>query len=605
MGMRVLAALLILTMGGAGASVARVAPVEKPRQHERTLAVSRLAQSSDLIKAGQARSQFNVTGQGLTVAVIDTGLRASHVDFTGRVVAQHTFVSDSAADDHGHGTNVSGIIAANGDHTGVAPGAGIISLKVLDSEGGGAISDIQAALQWVADNRDAYNISVVNVSVGDAGNYAAPPQTDLATLIQQLRDAGVAVVAAAGNHYNLYQAQGMGCPASVPATVSVGAVFSADIGNFTFGKGGTAYTTRPDRITPFSQRLHESTHGSARTDIFAPGAPVTSSGYLSDHGASTLHGTSQSAPFASGVILLIQELYLRMHGSLPSVDLIEDVLRASGVMVFDGDDEDDNVVNTGQTFRRIDALAALSMIDDGEAPPAPPRGNRPPAVVSEPHATPQPARAGEVLTFSVSASDPDGDQLSYRWIFGDGSEATGHSVEHAYAAGGVYTATVTITDDRATVTASTTVIVESPAAPLYVQKLRIRLNFRLDGRDGCSLKTGLALPAGFTPQGVTAVLEVGEARFVFTLDHKGRGRSALGNMVLKTGKRQGLNVNLRNGSWAGLWAPRGLANEDVQNVTINMPVALTLSGGAFAPTVYAADKSLRYSARAGRGGIAR
>lgn len=602
-GFVVFVGLIFLTGGRANAFVDRVAPVEKPVQLEKRVASARLAQASDLINAVQARAQFNVTGQGLTVAVLDTGIRSSHADFAGRVVAQRSYVSGSAADDHGHGTNVAGIIAANGVHTGVAPGAGIVSLKVLDGQGGGAISDVHSALQWVLDNRATYNISVVNVSLGDAGNYSEPPQTDLAVLIRQLRDAGIAVVAAAGNHYNLYQSQGMGYPASVPATVSVGAVFAADIRNFAFGKGGTAYTTGPDRIAPFSQRLHESTHSAARTDVFAPGAAVTSSGHLSDNGSSMLHGTSQAAPFASGVILLIQELYLRRNGSLPSVDLIEEVLRASGAAIVDGDDEDDNVVNSGQTYRRIDALAALSMISNGETPQVPSSNNAAPTLVSNPSATPVPANAGETVTFSVSASDPDGDSLSYRWTFGDGSEATGDTVEHVYATSGTYNATVTITDGRSTISASTTVTVNTPVAPMHVQKLRIKLNFKVDGRDACSLKAGLSLPAGFNAQGATAVLEVGEARFAFTLDQKGRSRTAQGTMILKTGKRQGLVVNLRNGDWGSLWAPRGLGDQEARNATIIMPVKLTLTGQVEAK--FGADKSLRYTARAGKCGMAR
>jgi PKD repeat protein len=226
-------------------------------------------------------------------------------------------------------------------------------------------------------------------------------------------------------------------------------------------------------------------------------------------------------------------------------------------------------------------------------------------LLSGPSATPNPAMAGENVVFSVALSDAAGAGFGCFWSFGDGTRATGATVDHAYAASGSYIATVTITNLEFSMTAGVTVDVTARPEPMDVARLRIRLNFKKEGRDGCSMKAGLALPEGFEPEGVTAALDIGDARFVFTLDGKGRARSAHGRMALKAGGRQGLSVNLKNGNWGGLWAPRGMRNEEARNVTITMPVRLTLSAGASGETVYVAEKSLRYTARAGRGGKAR
>ena len=104
---------------------------------------------------------------------------ATHVDFAGRVVAQRNFTSDNdgdvddATDGQGHGTNVGGIIAANGDHIGIAPQANLVPIKVLSNQGGGSFSWIDDALQWVIDHREEHNITAVCMSLGDGGNYTS------------------------------------------------------------------------------------------------------------------------------------------------------------------------------------------------------------------------------------------------------------------------------------------------------------------------------------------------------------------------------------------------------------------------------------------------
>lgn len=356
-----------------------IAPVERPQQVD---AVLELIQTSSFIQATAARDTFKVSGKNLTAAVLDTGLRTTHVDFAGKVVAQRNFTADNggdvnnANDGNGHGTNVGGIIVANKINVGIAPGANIVPLKVLTNGGGGSFSAVKDALQWVLDNHVAHKISVVNLSLGDSGNYISDDSfatDDVRKLVQKLSAKRVAVVIAAGNDFFPHASkQGMGYPGIIREAVSVGAVYDANEGAFSYNSGAKAFSSGPGRITPFSQRLHETVNRACRTDIFAPGAPVTSSGIDSDTAFSIQHGTSQASPVTSGVILLLQEYYQRVAKSLatkypatfkapflPSVSLLTQCLREGGVVIKDGDDEDDNVTNTGLSFIRLDALLAL------------------------------------------------------------------------------------------------------------------------------------------------------------------------------------------------------------------------------------------------------
>jgi len=368
-------AFTLVSVGGArsaGRRPGRVKPVPKPVQRGELLNAE-LVEASSLINAPQARLAFGVDGSGFTAAVLDTGVRATHQDFSGRVVAEVNYTSDNggdssdATDGDGHGTNVSGIVVANGIHTGIAPGADLAAIKVLENDGTGTFEDVTSGLDWVIANRTTYNITVVNLSLGDGGNYTSMSSDSFKTKLQTLRSAGVAVCAAAGNDYYGWDSeQGMGYPAIFPETVSVGAVYDANIGGVSYGDGSIAYSTAADRICPFSQRLHSSVSSANRTDIFAPGAAITSSGITSDTSSSTDHGTSQATPMAAGVILLLQQAYQRTTGALPTVDQLEKWLRAGAVSINDGDDEDDNVSNTGLSFQRVDALAALEAAQQEE-----------------------------------------------------------------------------------------------------------------------------------------------------------------------------------------------------------------------------------------------
>lgn len=335
-------------------------------------AVPQLVESSRLVRASEARAQFNVTGQGQTAVILDTGIRKTHADFAGRILFTWNFTSEGdpedATDQHGHGTHVAGVVAANGPHTGLAPGANLIALKVLDDTGNGDFDWVASALEWVLDNIDQYRISVVSLSLGLNSNLTSDDSSTwpevsrtIQTQIRALAERRVAVVIAAGNSYYSFDSkQGMSFPAIIREAISVGAVYDSNVGQQAYGSGAIARTTGPGHITPFTQRLHPCVNPQTATDIFAPGAPMTATGIFDDRSGATMSGTSQATPTVTGVILLAQELYKRRTGTLPPVGQLTAWLNGGGVRILDGDDENSNVTPTGCDFYRLDAVNVLT-----------------------------------------------------------------------------------------------------------------------------------------------------------------------------------------------------------------------------------------------------
>lgn len=353
-----------------------IAPREKPFQLKREQSpevTASIIEADNLVQATEARKKFNVSGKGLRVAVLDTGVRATHVDFEKRVKVQKNFTTDNngdendASDGDGHGTNVTGIIAANGIHVGIAPDVEIVAAKVLDNKGSGNFQMIEDALTWIRDENSTLAVSAICMSLGDGDNHMSDlifSNDNIRRLIGELADQKVVTVVAAGNEYFVFNSQqGMSYPAIFRECISVGAVYDEFAGGFTYGSGAEVIESGPDRITPFSQRLHSSVNADSFTTIFGPGAPITSTGINSDQGVSVQHGTSQAAPVIAGIILLIQERVRNLTGTLPSVATVRELLRRGGVAIFDGDDEFDNVLHTHMTYRRASATGSLKSIN--------------------------------------------------------------------------------------------------------------------------------------------------------------------------------------------------------------------------------------------------
>lgn len=227
------------------------------------------------IQAGDVHNN-NVFGEGINVAVIDTGIDYKHSEFYGLYKGGYDFVNNDndPMDDHGHGTHVAGTIAAIRDGkgvVGVAPKANLYGLKVLNASGGGSFSDIIKALEWAVEN----GINITNNSYGSSG--------DPGSLVKQAFDnsyqKGVLHVAAAGNEGN---PPGRGDNVIYPAKWdSVIAVAAVDKNN---------------------KRPNWSSTGST-VELSAPGVSINST-WLND-GYGQISGTSMASPHVAGTAALV------------------------------------------------------------------------------------------------------------------------------------------------------------------------------------------------------------------------------------------------------------------------------------------------------------
>jgi serine protease AprX len=281
-----------------------------------------MAQVANIIGARTVQYTYGYTGAGIGVAVIDSGITHWHDDLTyggsnpavkvqgnQRVAHFMDFVNGGTSpyDDNGHGTHVSGIIAGNGHDSrgtraGVAPESHIVSLKVLDAQGRGVISDVIAALEYAVQNRAAYNIRVINLSVGAAvlSSYNDDPLTLAA---KRAVEAGIVVVAASGNLGRNAAGQtqygAVTAPGNAPWVLTVGAS----------NHKGTL-TRRDDEVAAFSSRGPTAIDFAAKPDILAPGTGIVS---LSDR-TSTFY-TTKAAALVRGSSVMSYKPYLSLTGT--------------------------------------------------------------------------------------------------------------------------------------------------------------------------------------------------------------------------------------------------------------------------------------------------
>ncbi|MEC9373643.1 MAG: S8 family serine peptidase, partial [Planctomycetota bacterium] len=329
--------------------------------------------SSPLINLDDFRADprfAGIDGSGYSVVVMDTGIDLDHPFFgpdanangiADRIVFQYDFANgdNNATDYNGHGSNVTSIVgSSDATYTGMAPGANLIHLKVFSDAGAGNFGWLESALQWVVANAATYNIVSVNMSLGDSANYNNNRTLyGVSDELAALAAMNIIPVAANGNDfYGFGSALGVAYPAADPNTIAVGAVYDSSSFSGTYGSGAQAYSSGPDRITPFSQR-----HPTL-TDIFAPGAPITGASH--NGGLVTQHGTSQAAPHIAGIAALAQQYAMQRLGRLLTLAEFRTLIDESGVDIVDGDDESDNVTNSGLTFRRIDVFALGEAISD-------------------------------------------------------------------------------------------------------------------------------------------------------------------------------------------------------------------------------------------------
>jgi subtilisin family serine protease len=221
-------------------------------------------------RVGAPKAWARTQGEGATVAVIDTGIDASHPDLAGQVAGGVNILDpqhpDNWKDDEGHGTHVSGTIAGsgrNGGIAGVAPMAKLYAVKVLDKDGNGNYSDVIAGIEWAMN----HGIKIANMSLG-ADEGSEP----LHRAVQAALAKGMIIIAAAGN-----TGGPVGFPGAYPETIAVGASDSSD------------------HVAPFSSRGPE-------VSYIAPGVEIVST--KMGGGYTSLSGTSMASPHISGLAAL-------------------------------------------------------------------------------------------------------------------------------------------------------------------------------------------------------------------------------------------------------------------------------------------------------------
>lgn len=260
-----------------------------------------------LTKLDATASWGLATGEGVTVAVVDTGVDASHPDLAGRVLTGTDFVepaegeavTDGTVDPNGHGTHVAGIIASTPDNgfgtAGLAPAAHIAPVRVLNAEGDGWASDVAAGVDWATE----HGADVINLSLGTSTPVAA-----LETMIEAALDAGVVVVAASGNE----AASAVSYPAAQPRVIAVGS------------------TNSDDTLSSFSNK-------GAALDVVAPGSAIVST--WPGNRYALLDGTSMATPYAAATAALA----LDVDGSLTPAD-VADLLTAAAFDLGDAGRDD-------------------------------------------------------------------------------------------------------------------------------------------------------------------------------------------------------------------------------------------------------------------------
>ncbi|MFI1539456.1 S8 family serine peptidase [Streptomyces anandii] len=235
------------------------------------------------------------TGKGVKIAVLDTGVDATHPDLRSQVIAARNFTASADVKDrYGHGTHVASIAAgtgakSKGRYKGVAPGAKILSGKVLDDTGSGDDSGILAGMEWAAQQ----GADIVNLSLGGPDTPGVDPlEAEVNTLSAQK---GILFAIAAGNGGR----ESVGSPGSADAALTVGAV------------------DKKDRLADFSSTGPRVGDGAIKPDVTAPGVDITAAaakGSVIDQevgenppGYLTISGTSMATPHVAGAAALLKQ----------------------------------------------------------------------------------------------------------------------------------------------------------------------------------------------------------------------------------------------------------------------------------------------------------
>ena len=307
-----------------------------------------------------ARATNNVDGTGVLVAILDTGVDSNAVGLgNGKVVHREDFTAacpeDTRLDPYGHGTHVASIVAGASDARdpsieGVAPGANILDLRVLDCEGRGTMGSIDEALQWILDHRVEYPVNVINMSLGtSSGPQDGRDPTSI--LINRVVAQGILVSIGAGNDgeqkSKLYQ----------PATAEFATTVAAATVN-KYGKYLAAFSSQG----PTSD-------GRPGIDITAPGGGIIAALTTADPSGDTStikSGTSMSAPYVAGLAALLLQQHPSLAPSGSVCDLSVDC--PSGVVAASMTNSLQDSMKTSDWFESgIDSVSGAGMVSASDS----------------------------------------------------------------------------------------------------------------------------------------------------------------------------------------------------------------------------------------------
>ena len=287
-----------------------------------------------------------VTGQGITVAVVDSGISA-HPALSQKVIANVSYVSGdpSVADPFGHGTHIAGIIAGTNTRTtslyngGIAPGAKLVNVRVLGKDGTGWTSDVIAGIEWAIANRALYKIRIINLSLGHP--VTEPSATDpLCIAVKKAAVAGIVVVTSAGNAGKAADGSpilgGITSPGNSPYAITVGAlntkatISRADDVMATYSSRGPTrfdFAVKPDVVAPGNKIVSLESFGAslAKNNSFLHVTGTPTNAYMQ------LSGTSMSAAMVSGGAALLMQ-----GSSYITSEQIKIALQAGSTFMKDG-----------------------------------------------------------------------------------------------------------------------------------------------------------------------------------------------------------------------------------------------------------------------------
>ena len=281
------------------------------------------AGSGGLLGLGLIGATPAISGKGIGVAVIDSGI-STHAALSGKVVASVNYATGetSTTDGFGHGTHIAGIIAGVSNYgptplfkTGVAPGAHLVNVRVLNRQGVGYTSDVIAGIQWVKQNRTRYAIRVINLSLGHP--ITEPCFFDpLCLAAEDAVNSGFVVVASAGNNGKDAEDRpvlgSISTPGNAPSVITVGALntwnttsLSDDTVTTYSSRGPTRYDLllKPDVVAPGNKIVSLEAAGSYLATTY-PSLRVAGSG---TNAFRQMSGTSMAAAMVSGGAALLLE----------------------------------------------------------------------------------------------------------------------------------------------------------------------------------------------------------------------------------------------------------------------------------------------------------